>query len=149
MRAYHLAEAMKYSDEWQRALPLFRGYIEHAHPANWEGYKSDAITGLFTAYCRTTQWQAAEKFLFSHRESFWRVLPNSLAEVAVVAAEQNALNEAMRLWRMSTNLDRRNLDTLPRLAQTKARPQLLAMYSQMKKEDPLSAIPDLALGLLR
>jgi hypothetical protein len=149
MRAYHLAEAMKYSDEWRRALPLLRGYIEHAHPANWEGYKSDAITGLFTAYCRTTQWQAAEKFLFSHRESFWRVLPNSLAEVAIVAAEQNALDEAMRLWRMSTNLDRRNLDTLPRFAQTKARPQLLAMYSQMKKEDPLSAIPDLALGLLR
>lgn len=49
---------------------------------------------------------------------------------------------------MSTNLDRRNLEALSQLAQTKTRPQLLAMYSQMKKEDPLSTIPDLAVKLL-
>ena len=148
-RAYHLAVAMKNSNEWQRAIPLFRGYIEHALPSNWEGYKTDAISELFTAYCRTKQWQAAEKFLFSNKDSFWRVLPSALAEVAVVAAEQNAIDDAMRLWRMSTNLDRRNLDFLPRLAQTKAKPQLLAMYSKMKLEDPLSTIPDLALRLLQ
>jgi len=148
-RAYHLAEAMKDNDQWQRAIPLLRGYIQHASPANWEGYKSTAITDLFTAYCRTKQWQAAEKFLSAQKDSFWRDLPKSLAEVAIAAAQQNATDDAMRLWRMSTNLDRRNLDALPQLAATKVRPQLIAMYSQMKTDDPLSPIPDLALQLLK
>lgn len=147
-RAFHLAAAMKDSDEWQRAIPLWHGYIEHASPTNWEGYRTDAINHLFTAYCRTKQWRTAEKFLFANLESFWRALPNALAEVAVVAAEQNAIDDAMRLWRVSTNLDRRNLDPLTRLAQTKAKPHLVAMYSKMKADDPLSKIPALALRLL-
>ena len=148
-RAFRLAEAMKDSNEWQRAIPLWRGYIQHASPANWEGYKTDSLTHLFTAYCRTGQWQTAEKFLFTQLDSFWRVLPKALAEVAISAAQANAIDDAMRLWRMSTNIDRRNLDFLPQLAQTKARPHLLAMYSTMKQEDPLSTIPERALQLLR
>ena len=148
-RAYHLADAMQNSDERQRAIPLWRGYIKHASPTSWEGYKSNAITNLFRAYCRTKQWQAAEKILLDQQDEFWRVLPSALAEVALVAAQQNALADAMRLWRKSTNLDRRNLETLAQLAQTKARPQLVEMYSNMKKEDPQSIIPDLALRLLQ
>jgi Tfp pilus assembly protein PilF len=107
------------------------------------------MSDLFTAYCRTKQWQAAEKLLFAQPNSMWRSLPQALAEVAIVAAQQNEIDDAMRLWRMSTNLDRRNLESLPQLAQTNARPQLLAMYLQMKKEDPLSTVPDLALQILR
>jgi hypothetical protein len=147
-RAFHLAEAMKDSGEWSRAIPLWLGYIDNASPRNWEGYKSEAISDLFTAYCQTRQWQAAEKLVMGQPESFWRILPKALAEVAIVAAQQNATDDAMRLWRMSANLDRRNLEDLTQLAQTKARPQLLVMYTKMKKEDPLSTIPDLALQLL-
>lgn len=149
MRAFHLAEAMKDGNGWQRAIPLLRRYIQHAYPTNWEGYKTDAITNLLTAYCRTGQWQTAEKFLFAQLDSFWRVLPNALAEVALSAAKANALDDAMRLWRMSVNIDRRNLDHLLQLAQTKLKPQLLVMYSHMKNEDPLSTIPDSALRLLQ
>ena len=148
-RAYHLAQAMQYSREWQRAIPLWRGYMKHASPNNLERYKTDVIRNLFTAYCGTKQWQAAEKILFAHPDTFWRDLPKALAEVAIVAAQQNAVDDAMRLWRKSTNLDRRNLESLDQLAQTKARPLLVEMYLSMKKEDPLSAIPDLALPLLR
>jgi hypothetical protein len=148
-RAYFLANAMKRSDEWQRALPLLRGYIQHALPTNWEGYKPDAIASLFTAYCRTKQWRTAERYLMANKESFWHGLANRLAEVAIVAAQQNAIDDAMRLWRMSTNLDGRNFDNLRELALTKARPQLVAMYLQMKKDDPSSAIPDLALRILQ
>ena len=148
-RAYRFAESLQHGQQWQRAIPFWRGYIEHARPTNWEGYKLDAAASLFTAYCRTKQWQPAEKLLFAQTDVFWRVLPKSLAEVAVVAAQQNAIDDAMRLWRMSTNLDRRNLDALPQLAQTKAKPQLLAMYSKMKQDDPQSTIPDLALRLLQ
>jgi hypothetical protein len=148
-RAFFLAEAMKDGNEWQRAIPFWRGYIQHANPTNWEGYKTDATTNLFTAYCRTGQWQAAEKFLFAQLDSFWRFLPKALAEIAVSAAQANAFDDAMRLWRMSANIDRRNLDLLAQLAQTKLQPQLVEMYSQMKKEDPLSTIPDSALRVLQ
>jgi hypothetical protein len=145
-RAFCLAEAMTDSGEGQRAIPIWRDYIDHA---SLEEDKRHAISHLFTAYCQTKQWRAAEKFLLAQKDSLWRTLPNALAEVALVAAQQNATEDAMRLWRMSTNLDRRNLETLPQLAQTNAQPQLLAMYLNMKKTDPLSAIPDLALRLLR
>jgi len=148
-RAYHLAEAMNNSEEWQRAIPLWRGYIKHVSPTTWERYKTDGISKLFTAYCRTKQWQAAEQTLLAEQDAFWRVLPSALAEVALVAAQQNAIDEAMRLWRKSTNLDRRNLEILAQLAKTKARPQLVEMYLKMKKEDSQSTIPELALRLLQ
>jgi len=148
-RAYHLADAMQNSDEWQRAIPLWRSYIKHASPTSWERYKTDGISKLFTAYCRTKQWQDAEKILIAEQDAFWPVLASALAEVALVAAQQNAIDDAMRLWRKSTNLNRRNLETLAQLAQTKARPQLVEMYSNMKKDDPQSTIPDLALRLLQ
>jgi hypothetical protein len=146
-RAFYLAEAMQGREEWQRAIPLWRGYIEHASPS--EEYSLNAIRNLITAYCRTGQWLAAENLLFARKDSCWRDLPKALAEVAIVAAQQNATDDAMRLWRTSTNLDRRNLEALEQLARTKARPQLLAMYSKMKKDDPVSTIPDLALRLLQ
>lgn len=149
MRAYFLADAMQTAYVWRRAIPLWRGYIEHASPDNWEGYKSAAIRDLFTAYCQTKQWQAAEKLLFAQKDSLWRDLPIAFAQVAVVAAQQNAIDDAMRLWGTSTNLDRRNLEILPLLGQTKARTRLQAMYAQMKKDDPLSTIPDEALRLLQ
>ena len=148
-RAYYLADAMQNSQEWQRAIPLWHGFIKHASPTSWEHYRTDGISKLFTAYCRTKQWQAAEKILLTEQKAFWRVLPSALAEVAFVAAQQNAIGDAMRLWRKSTNLDRRNLENLAQLAQTKARPQLVEMYSNMKKEDSQSIIPDLALKLLQ
>ena len=147
-RAFYLAEAMQDSGEWQRVIPLWRGYIEHASPTS-DRYNSSANSNLFTAYCRTGQWRAAEKLLIARKDFLWRDLPKALADVAILAAQHDAPDDAMRLWRMSTNLDRRNLEALAQLAQTQAKPQLLEMYSKMKKDDPLSTVPDLALRLLQ
>ena len=55
----------------------------------------------------------------------------------------------MRFWRLSANLDRREMSSLSQLAQTSARPELLKLYAQMKKDDPDSSIPDMALRLLQ
>ena len=148
-RAYELASAMNNSQEWQRAIPLWRGYMEHAPANEWENYKSIAVSKLLTGYCRTKQCKGAEKLLLTQGESYWRELPNALAEVAIAAAQQDAVDDAIRLWQMSSNLDRRNLDALPQLAQTKAKPQLLAMYSKMKQDDPTSIVPELALKILQ
>jgi hypothetical protein len=148
-RAFFLAEAMKENDAWRRAILLWRGYAEHASPANWEGYKSDAVEHLLEAYCHTNDWQSAKKYLFAQKEILWRLMPGALARIAIVAAQDGAHDEAIRLWKLSANLDRRDLQSLSRLAQTGAKPRLVTMYSQMKKDDPQSAIPDRALRLLQ
>jgi hypothetical protein len=72
-----------------------------------------------------------------------------LATVAVAAGKRDATDDAIRLWRLSANLDRRDLSNLNRLAQTSARPELRKLYLQMKKEDPESFIPEVALRLLQ
>jgi antirestriction protein ArdC len=66
----------------------------------------DALAAEIRAIRLTGQWQTAEKFLFAHLDSFWRVLPHTLAEIAIAAAQANAIDDAMRLWRMSsTSID--------------------------------------------
>ena len=149
MRAFYLAEAMQENNDWRRAIPLWRGYLDHASPDNWEGHQLTTIEHLFEAYCRTGEWKTAEKFLFEQKDSMLAAMPSALAKIAIVAAQHGANDDAMRLWSLSANLDRRDLESLSQLARTEAKPRLLSMYSQMKKDDPLSDIPDLALRLLQ
>jgi hypothetical protein len=149
MRAFYLAEAMQENNDWRRAIPLWRGYLDHASPDNWEGHQLTTMEHLFEAYCRTGEWKTAEKFLFEQKDSMLPAMPSALAQIAIVAAQHGAIDDAMRLWSLSANLDRRDLESLSQLARTEAKPRLLSMYSQMKKDDPLSDIPDLALRLLQ
>ncbi|HKP38338.1 MAG TPA: hypothetical protein VJT71_15875 [Pyrinomonadaceae bacterium] len=146
-RAFRLAEAMGNSNAWRRAIPLLRGYVEQ-RPLNRE-WDSDSFTYLLDAYLETDDWQSAEKYLFAQKEILWRSMPGALTRMAMIAAQRGAHNEAIRLWKLSANIDRRNMQSLSLLAQTGAKPRLIAMYSQMKKDDPQSAIPDRALRLLQ
>ena len=72
-----------------------------------------------------------------------------LANIAVAAGKGGATDDAVRLWRLSANLDRRDLSDLKQLARTSAKPELRKLYLQMKKEDPESFIPEVALRLLQ
>ncbi len=146
-RAFRLAEAMANSDAWRRAIPLLRGYVEQRPPSReWD---SGSFAYLLDAYFQIEDWQSAEKYLFAKKEILWRSMPGALARIAMIAAQRGAYNDAIRLWRLSANLDRRNLQSLSLLAQTGAKPHLITMYSQMKKDDPQSVIPDRALRLLQ
>jgi hypothetical protein len=118
-------------------------------PSNWEGYKPDAVRQLLTAYNETGDWRAAEKLLFTEKDLFMETFAATLGTIAVAAEKQGATNEAIRLWRLATNLDRRQMSGLMNLAQTSARPELRKLYAQMKKDDPDSSIPDMALRLLQ
>lgn len=149
MRAYTLAQVMIASKQWPRAITLLEGYIKNALPSNWGGYQRGAVEDLLNAYARNGDWRAAEKLVFAEKDLFWESLPAKLGTIAVAAEKQGATNDAIRLWRLGANLDRRVISDLSQLAQTSARPELLKFYSQMKKEDPESVIPDMALRLLQ
>jgi hypothetical protein len=148
-RAYRLAQALISEKEWARAIPLLEGYVQNVPSSDTDGYKASAVGDLFDAYTHVGDWQKAEKLLRSRKEFLEGSYSQRLGKIAVAAAQQGAPNEAMRLWRLSSNLDRRELAGLPELARAGVKPQLRAMYAQMKKDDPDSTIPDMALRLLQ
>ena len=148
-RAYTMAQVMVDSEEWPRAIALLDGYVRNALPSNWDGYKPAAMHDLLNAYARAGDWKAAERFLYQQRDLFSDSYAALLATIAVAAGKRDATADAIRLWRLSANLDRRDLSNLKQLAQTSARPELRKLYLQMKKEDPESFIPEVALRLLQ
>lgn len=151
-RAYLLADAMLSCNEARRAVPLLVSYLNHVREQRDESAKSreeQAVSNLFSAYVGAGKWQAAEKMLFTRTDLTARQLIYELSRVAQVAAREGAVNDAVRLWRLKSNLDRRQLDGLNQLAATKAKEPLRELYAQMKKEDPLSFAPDVALRLLQ
>jgi hypothetical protein len=140
-RAYALAEAMIWSGAHQRAIPLLRGYIDQHENV-------EPIRRLSQAHCDLGDWQAAEKVLLAHKQIMVTDLPQWFGRIAVVAGRNGSPEDALRLWRLKTNLDRNDLEGLVELARTNAKTQLSAMYLQMKHDDPQSAAPDRALRIL-
>jgi hypothetical protein len=141
-RAYALAEAMVFSGTKQRAIPLLRGYIDRQKSV-------EAIRALFLAHCDLGDWQAAERVLLAHKQIVGADLPQWFGRIAVVAGRNGSPEDAVRFWRLKTNLDRNDLEGLTELAKTNAKTQLAAMYLRMKQDDPLSAAPDRALRILQ
>ncbi|MDT4897526.1 MAG: hypothetical protein QOH25_2603 [Acidobacteriota bacterium] len=151
-RAFRLAEVMLSCNESRRAVPLLIGYLRQIKEGRDEAaafWEEQAVSSLFSAYLDAGDWQAAEKLLFDRTPLTGRQLIYDLPRVAQVAAREGAVDDAMRLWRMKANLDRRHLDGLVQLSATKAKEPLREMYAQMKKKDPLTFVPDLALRLLQ
>jgi tetratricopeptide (TPR) repeat protein len=151
-RAYHLADTMLSCNEYRRAVPLLISYLSQIRERRDEEAafrEEQAVSSLFSAYVGAGKWQAAEKLLFARTDLNARQLIYDLSRLAVVAAREGALNDAVRLWRTKSNLDRRQLDGLNQLAVTKAKEPLRALYAEMKKKDPLTFVPDVALKLLQ
>jgi hypothetical protein len=147
-RAYHLASAMSSCGAEDRAAPLFESYMRIAKPIG-DSELNQIIRALVRFYCKKGDWQSAEKILLDYKGLYWASLPQQLSLVAVTAGQRGKSEEALRLWRLKANLDRRDLTGLEQLSQTPAKPSLRAFYLQMKKDDPLTEAPDLALRLLQ
>lgn len=141
-RAYALAKAMIWSGAQERAIPLLRGYIDRQESV-------EALRALSQAHCDLGDWQAAEKVLLAHKQIMVADLPQWFGRIAVVAGRNGSPEDALRLWRLKTNLDRNDLEGLTELAKTNAKTWLSAMYLQMKQDDPQSAAPDRALRILQ
>jgi tetratricopeptide (TPR) repeat protein len=151
-RAFYLADMMVSCNEPRRAIPLLVNYLEQVRgrkldendPGEWHAEEK-----LFTAYLNTDDWQAAEKLLFKRDNLRAKQIMYDLTRISLVAAQTGAVDDAVRLWRIKSNLDRRYLEGLDKLAATKAKEPLRQMYQQMKRSDPLSSVPDAALKLLQ
>jgi hypothetical protein len=148
LRVYHLAEAMIYSGDYQRARPLLLGYFNKGAPNDYID-RSMVLSELVETYCRTGDWRAAEKLLFNHSDLSWRSLPGHLGRIAVTAGKQGEIKDALRLWQLKSKLDRNDLTGLDELSRTEAKSQLRAFYIQMKKEEPLTTAPEAALRVLQ
>ena len=151
-RSYFLADTMLSCKEPRRAIPLLIGFLKYVKERRNEGvayWEEHAVDNLFNAYLEAGEWQVAEKMLFERAGLTGRRLIYSLSRVAVSAARMGALQDALRLWSLKSNLDRRQLEGLSELSQTKAREPLREMYERMKKKDPLSFVPEMALKILQ
>jgi hypothetical protein len=130
-----------------KAIPLLEAYVR-AVPASEreESYAYDeARRNLFEAYVETGAWQKGEKmYLEGYREN-----GNELGQIAVSAAKAGRPADAIRLWKLNANLDRRKLGELHDLAKTSLKPELRQFYLDMKKSDPMTGIPENALTILK
>jgi tetratricopeptide (TPR) repeat protein len=151
-RAFYLADAMLSCSASRRAVPLLVSYLKQTreqHDDEAEFREEQAVSSLFSAYLSAGDWQAAEKLLPTRKDLTGRLLIYELSRIAETAAREGALSDAVRLWQMKANLDRRQLEGLNQLAATKAREPLRDFYVRMKKNDPLSSAPDAALKVLQ
>ncbi len=145
-RAYTLTEAMDSGN--RRIVPLLDECLKIAPVKNSDepGFdRFDIEISLFDAYLADADWQKAEKMF---NEGF-RSNGEELGKIAVAAAKNGQIADALRVWKMNANLDRRNLYHLPELSQTAAKPRLRDYYLHMKKSDALTDAPDAALAMLR
>lgn len=147
-RAFSLASEMIDQDVPEQAVPLLEACLKIA-PVEYEtglNYRRrDVQEALFNAYLHSGNWRAAEQMYFNG----YREHGDELGEIAAAAAEAGSYNDAVRIWRQNANRDRRNLKCLDKLSTGAAKPEIVKFYLTLKKNDPLSDIPDKALSILQ
>ncbi len=144
-RAYTLTEAMDSGN--RRIVPLLEECLKIAPVKNPDesGFdRADVEISLFDAYLAVADWQKAEKMF---NEGF-RSNGEELGKIAVAAAKNGQIADALRVWKLNANIDRRNFYFLSELSLTAAKPLLREFYLQMKKSDALTDAPDKALKML-
>jgi hypothetical protein len=147
-RAFSLATAMTNANADRKAVPLLEECLKIAPKDYAEGLnfnREDVERELFDAYLKSGDWPSAEK-MFLGGFSYWG---GESGRIALAAAQNGKIADAVRLWKMHANFDRRNLSGLEALAKTEARPALREFYLEMKKRDALTNAPEKALRFLQ
>ena len=147
-RAFSLAGAMTDEDEYRRAVPLLEECSKIA-PKEYVGSidftRREVDYELFNAYNAVGDWRKAEKmYLNGFRNNDYE-----LGLIALSAAKKGDIADALRIWKLNANLDRRNLNGLENLAKTGAKTSLSDFYLTMKRTDVLSDAAEKALLMLK
>src|SRR6185503_14725960 len=87
-------------------LEKLRAITPKVETSGWDFDRDDADGTLFTAYIQSGQWRGAEKMW---SENF-RVSEDHLGTIAVSASRAGDIKDAVRLWTIHANLDRRKLE---------------------------------------
>lgn len=118
-----------------------------------EDLKNDYLKLTFSNYLLAKDWQSAERFMsesFDWSKEYSYDRHESINRLAKTAAENSDYANAVRLWKMRSNLDQRNLKGLEILSlYYEIGLELVDFYEQMKVEEPYSPIPDMALKILK
>jgi hypothetical protein len=102
---------------------------------------------LFRVYRAQNDWQSAENLLLSKTPEDARY---SLASIALTTAQTGAYADAVRLWKLLANLDRRNLNNLEAFAKyEQVKTALREFYLEMQRLEPHSPVPAQALEKLK
>jgi hypothetical protein len=147
-RAFTLANVMNEQGEYRRAIPILEECLRIApveSGADWPFDRKDVEEELFEALLNTNDWQGAEKIWLGG----FRATGRELGQVAVAAAKSGKIADAVRVWKLNANIDRRNLSGLEELAKTGAKMPLREFYAQMKQTDALTDAPEKALSVLK
>jgi hypothetical protein len=132
-----------------KLAPKFAKLGDDALKLTDDAAREYAVVYLFEAYTQTGKWQQAEKLMLEQQPIFLQNLGYWLQSLAISAGRQNAAADALRIWLKAVNFSGHSVFGLTNLADTPAKPQIRAYYQQMKERQPNSAIPDVALKILR
>lgn len=136
----------------QRAIQLLSVFLKNMREKKDDDEypsKEDVAVQILEAQIKSDAWKDAEKFIFANKALTWRLAPLALGRVAMLHAESGNTDEAVRVWRIKINLDRRETYGLSNIVYTKAKKPIGDIYLSAKKDDPNMTIPDLALQLLK
>jgi hypothetical protein len=145
-RAKTLGWIMTRMNASARAIPL----LVRARETLPEGQEKESVTlTLLEAYLDIADWKGAEAVWPAARARLAaREIPEWQGRIALAAARAGAKEDALRLWRVKSNLDRSDLRSLPELAGFGLEEQLGNFYRRIGEDDPVSWVPATALQLL-
>ncbi len=151
MRGFALASVLP-KEEHQLAISLLNECLKIA-PDQAKGefdnylsfYRSDILGLMIESYLDFGEWKSAE---IIYQKDF-RNLKEHLWRISQVAAEKGNVADALRIWKISINFDRRNTGRLDVLARTEAKIPLREFYLKLKANELSKEIADEALKILK
>lgn len=149
--AYEVAEIMV-EHRQERAIQLLSSFLKNMREKKDDDEyptKEGVAVQILKAQINSDAWKDAEKFIFANKALVWQLAPLALGRVAMLHAESGNTDEAVRIWKIKINLDRRETYGLSNIVYTKAKKPIADIYLLAKKDDPNMTVPDLALQLLK
>jgi hypothetical protein len=145
-RGFALASVLP-KEENNLAIALLYDCLKIA-PDDYDQYinftRIDVYEELISKHLDSNDWKSAEAV---YRKEPFR-LKLALRRIALTAAENGQIADTVRLWKIKTNFDRRDLVILDQIAKTPAKDALRKFYSEMKTNGELTEIADSALKYL-
>ncbi len=130
----------------RRSIPLLKYAAEHGDNKDLQ---ESATLYLFESYLDCRYWERAEKvFPQASKRLTARELPEWLAKIAVTAAQMGARKDAMRIWRVVSNIDPTELGAIEELTAAGLNKELEEHYQDMQMKLPGSVVPRKALTII-
>ena len=130
----------------RRSIPLLKYAVEHGDNKD---FQESAALYLFESYLDCRYWERAEEiFPQASKRLTARELPEWLAKIAVTAARMDARKDAMRIWRVVSNIDPTELGAIEELTAAGLSKELEEHYQGMQMKLPGSVVPPKALAII-